>query len=511
VTAKSTIQTRTAMASVAGLASTAMAIALQIITVPVVLTYWGAERYGVWLVVMAGFLIARTVDGGYTAYVGNQLNVLYHEDQQELRRTLGSSLAICAGLGTLQLLLCIGLLATGVAPALFGVAAGSEEADEVGLAFVVLVLAWVLAGSFPSIIHRLLVPAGMLVNSIWWSMGYQVAQFSTVMSVAFAGATVFQAAAIYAGVQAGVYLVSAEYVRRRLPEFYPWWRGGRMASGLRDLYRSIALTANTGVQQAGVSGIVLIVASLLGAVAVPVFTTIRTLANLGTNLGNVLAGALSPEAVRFYATGQHEKLALAFRASALFSGLAVNLSMLAVLPFADTIYAIWTNGVVPFDQPLFLYLVAAVSVWNAGWTYSTFLTAINSLGAQLVLTLARCCAALGVGIMLIGTLGLPGVGLGILLGEGAAYLLAASVFAPRIVAARGGRLPRVDRIEGFLISLPVIAVSLFGVFLGTLPPVLIVSAAVAVLTFGWRAWLRLPGEARDRAASIFRFQTSTRP
>lgn len=494
----------------AGLASTATAIALQIVTVPIVLTYWGAEKYGLWLVVMAGFMLARTIDAGYTAYVGNQLNVLYHENQEELRRTLGSSLGICAGLGVLQLLLCGGALAAGVIPALLGVTGGPKEASQVGFALIVLILAWVLAGSFPSIIHRLLIPTGMLVNSIWWGLGYQVVQFATIICAAFAGATVLQAAIAYAGVQAAMYLVSAEYVRRKLPDLYPWWHGGRLASGVRDLYRSTALTANVGAQQAGVSGIVLIISSLLGAAIVPAFSTVRTLANLWTSLGGVLAGALSPEVVRYYATNQHEKLALAFRVTSIFSGLAVNLSLLAVLPFADTIYAIWTKGAISFDQRLFLYLVAGVSVANAGLAYSTFLAAINSLNAQLIVTLVRSCIALGMAVAFIGTLGLSSVGLGILLGEGAAFLLATFVFTPRMVAVRGGRLLRLNLAEGFLMSLPVIVVSLFGAFSGTLPHAMILGAAVAVSFFGWRAWLQLPGESRHRVMSIFRGQDSTR-
>jgi len=215
--------------------------------------------------------------------------------------------------------------------------------------------------------------------------------------------------------------------------------------------------------------------------------------------------------VRYYATNQHEKLAVAFRASTLFSGVAVNLSLLAVLLLADTIYAIWTKGLISFDQRLFLYLVARVSVANAGLAHSTFLTAINGLNAQLLLTLARSGMALGVGVASIGILGPAGVGLGIFLGEGVASMLAAFVFAPRTIAERGGRLSRFHRAEGFLISLPVVAVSLYGALSGTLEPPLILGAVVTVLFLGWRAWLRLPGEARVRATSVFRRETLTRP
>ncbi len=477
-------------------------MALQIITVPVVLTYWGSEKYGVWLAVMAGFMMVRVIDGGYVSYVGSQLNVLYHERQEELRRTLGSSLAICLGLGALQILLCIALLAAGRAPALLGVAAGSGFMSEAGLALIVLILAWVLTGSFPSIIHRLLIPAGMLVNVIWWGLGFQAAQFAVIIVAAFAGASVLQAAAVYAGVQAALYLVSAEYIRRKLPDFYPWWRSGRMSVGLRDLYRSLALTANTGAQQAGNSGIVLVVSSLLGSAMVPAFTTIRTLANLGTTLGNVFANALTPEVVRYYATHQHGRLSLGFRATALFGGLAVNLSLLAVLPFAETIYAMWTRGVVSFDQQLFLYIVAGISVWSGGLAYSNFLAATNSLRAQFLLTLVRSAIALGVGVGSIGTLGLPGVGLGIFLAEIAGSMLATFLFVPRMVAAEGIPLLRLHQADGFLTSLPVVVLSLFGALSGTLPLSLILGAAAVVLLFGWQAWLRLPHEARVRATSV---------
>jgi len=504
VSTRRTIQQRTAHASVAGLVSTAASIVLQIATVPFVLTFWGAERYGLWLAVMAVVMTVRSIEGGYITFVGNQFNVLYHESRDRLQRTLGASIAMCAGLGAVQILVSAALLASGSDSILWGAGKGHLDGDNAGVALIVLVVAWALAGNFPALLNRLLVPAGMLSHAIWWSLAYQATLFAVVMLAAWLGASIQRAAAAYAAAQALIYLTSAGYIRRKLPEFYPWWHGGRLSTGLQDLSRSIVLTVNSGVQQAGVSGALLVVSSFLGPAMVAAFGTARTLANFGTALGGVFANALAPELVRYFVTAQHEKLLLAFRATALSSGLAVNVSLLALIACAEPVYAIWTNGRLSLDLPVFLGLAAAVSAWSAGWPFCNFLAVINSLRAQLMLTLIRTGAALGVGVAYVDAFGLAAVALGIGLGELAASLLASFVIVPRLIASREGHVPRLVQAEGLFLSLPVLGICLYGMFAGDLPGALTLAAAAVVLLLGWRAWRRLPQDARERAASIIR-------
>ena len=497
-----TMQQRAASASVAGLISTAVTMALQVVTIPVVLTYWGSERYGIWLSVIAGFMILRSIEGGYVTYVGNQLNALYHEDREALRHTLGASAAICALLGILQVLACIGLLATVGGSTLLGIANGTEDGTRAGFALTVLIVSWALTCTYPSIVHRLLAPSGFLAIGIWWGLAIQAVQTGAVVLAALMEMSITQAAIAYAGALAIAYFASAMYIRKKLPDFYPWWRGGSISVGLRDLSRSLVLTSTSAAQQAGMHGTVLIVSSLLGAMMVPAFTTARTLANLGATLGGVFANALSPELVRYFITGQHEKLVLGFRATTLFSGLAVNLSMLAIMSCSNALYTIWTNGRILFDPQLFLYLAAAVSVWSAGRTYSNFLAVTNRVVSQFVLTLIRSSAALVFGVALIDKLGLSGLAMGILLGEAMASVLATFVLVPRLLASRCGTLPRSAQVEGFLLSLPVLALAIFGALSATLPGPLILAATLIVLSLAWGVWMRLPHEARVRATSI---------
>ena len=87
------VETRAAKVAFASGLSTFLSVALQLLSVPVCLRYWGNETYGLWLALFSLFNVLRTLDGGYSAYVGNELNLLYHRDPDALRKTLASGIA----------------------------------------------------------------------------------------------------------------------------------------------------------------------------------------------------------------------------------------------------------------------------------------------------------------------------------------------------------------------------------------------------------------------------------
>ena len=62
-------------------ASTVLSIVFQLLSVPICLHFWGSENYGAWLAIFAASMMLRTVDGGFITYVGNRLNLLYHQNK----------------------------------------------------------------------------------------------------------------------------------------------------------------------------------------------------------------------------------------------------------------------------------------------------------------------------------------------------------------------------------------------------------------------------------------------
>jgi O-antigen/teichoic acid export membrane protein len=431
------IEHRAAKVSLVNGLSTVLTLVFQLVSVPVCLKYWGKESYGSWLALMSAFMMLRALDGGFVAYVGNKLNYLYHGNTGALREHLASAAAGIVVIGSLQLLIAGGTLIFDPLAAALGMPVYHDGGIAAQLGLLVLMVSWVLTGSYLGIVHRLLIPAGMMYQAAWWAMTFQVAQFASIMAAAVMRLSMIQTSLLFAVAQIIVYVASALYVGRVLPGFYPWLRGANVRVGLEDLGRSLMLTGSNIIQQGATNGVVLMISALAGAVAVPLFTTVRTLANLWTSVTTVLTAPLLPEVVRIHAKGEAYKLAAINQAFWVLVGSAVNWGALLLYPLIPFIYGQWTAHAVVLNKPLLALMLASVVVTNSGALMALHLNGINSLRIVLAASVARAVLGLGAGALGFRFLGLSSFGLGILAGEIAATLMTGRYFVKHELAEKG--------------------------------------------------------------------------
>ena len=435
------IEQRAAKVSLVTGLSTVLTVAFQLIAVPVCLHYWGKQRYGSWLALFSAFMLLRSLDGGYSAYVGNKLNYLYHQSIPDLRRHLSSARAGIALIASLQLLLATSTLFVEPLARMLGMASEHVGSFSAKIGLVVLVASWVTTGSYLGIIHRLQVPAGMMYQAAWWSMGFQASQFAAMMVAAAMKLDMLGTSVLFALTQMSIYIASALYVRSKLPNFFPLRQEFRWRTGLRDLGQSSLLTASNLIQQTATNGAVLMVAALSGPAGVPVFTTVRTLMNLWTSVTTVLSSPLLPDVVRIHAKGEAHKLVPINQAFWVLVGSAVNWGTLLVYPILPFVYARWTTHAIPLDRALLSFMLGSVVVANAGALISLHLNGINSLGIVLGGSLARATLGIGVGLAGYGHLGLASFGLGALLAEVVATLMTGKYFVKHELNRHGVRMP----------------------------------------------------------------------
>jgi len=481
------IEHRAARISLVTGLSTLLSIGIQLVSVPVCLKYWGKETYGSWLALYAAFTLVRSVEVGFVSYVGNQLNTLFHRDQRALREHLASSIHGILVLGALQLSVGAAALWSDGVAVMLGVTTGADHRS--GLALLVLIVTWVFSGSYLGIVHRLQIPTGMMYQAAWWALGFQVTQFAGIILAAVLHLDMLQTAGLFAFVQCAIYVASAAYIRQKLPAFYPWWRGGRPSTGIRDLGRSMFLTASNLIQQGSTNGTVILISALSGPAAVPVFTTVRTLANLWTNVTNVLTAPLLPDVVRYHATGDSQKIVTVSEAYWVLVGTAVNLGAVATYPLIGPMYGYWTAHSVSLDKPLLCLLLASVVVMNVGGLVSLYLNGINSLRIVLAASVIRGVFSLAVGGILFRYFGLAGFGMGILGGEVVALLAMGRYFVKRELLRQGVRLSFRSLLPITLSTASVLLFLMcdgFGVPLARyLYPVALLGVTVAAL-WGWR-------------------------
>ena len=496
------IEHRAARVSLVTGLSTILSVAFQLIAVPVCLEYWGQKAYGSWLALYSAFMLLRSLDAGYVAFVGNKLNQLYHQNTQALRAHLSSAVTGIALIGSVQLVLVIAALVYDPLAAMLGMPAdeSAEPLDKLGL--LVLMTSWVLTGSYLGIVHRLQIPAGLMYQAAWWSMVFQVTQFAAIMVAARCQLGLLHTSILFAVSQLVIYVVSAVYVRTKLPTYYPWWQGAHVSTGLKDLGYSMLLTASNLIQQGSTNGVVLLVSALAGPAAVPVFTTVRTLSNLWTNVTNVLTTPLLPDVVRFNAKGEAHKLVALNEAYWVLVGSAVNWGVLLSYPLVATLYGYWTGHVLAMDKTLLCLLLGSVVVTNAGALMAMHLNGINSLRIVLGASLARGVLGLGLGALTYSQLGLAGFGLGILAGELAALLITGRFFAKYELVANGVKMP-VAAFAPAMLGMCSVLLFLASEGFGYLSVLWAWPLAIAgVLTATMWGWSRLEHDVRLRIVSM---------
>lgn len=440
LTSHSNIHQRAFKNTIVGLISFIFYLAQTIILVPVLLKYWGNEKYGVWIALYAAFSLLQSLDTGHINYIGNKLNISYHTNKEELKKTLASSLFMAIIIGLVQIIIVIILIVLNFLPSFTGIDSFLLNKYQVPASLIILVIFWFISGSIGGILHRLLVPSGYYYQAQWWNILYRLCQFLSIMIVAIAGGSILDASIFYVLIQLVIYTLTFLYIKIKIPEFYPWWNGININIAFLNFRNSLVLTFNSFIQQLSNNGIVLLISNLFSSVILPVFTTIRTMTNTALSITNLLINSILPDFIRYHSRKEKEKLYSVFIANWFFNGLVVNIGLIAVIPFAGYIFKFWTKGIINFDFNLFISLAASISVINFGAGLYNYLYGINNLKAVSVITITRVIILFLFSYYLSGFMGLSGIGIAVLISEIFSSMILPYFYVQKIFKSLNGSL-----------------------------------------------------------------------
>jgi len=413
----STIQKRVLKNYIVGIVSFAITLLQSIITVPILLNYWGNDIYGIWIALFAGFTLLQSFDLGHQSYVGNLLNVFYHTDKSKFSSYLGSSLLVAGSIGILQLIFTITLIITGYLNNFLGISGEAISYSVLSYSMIALIIMSILTSTFGGILVRMLIPAGYMTQNLVWGLIFKLSQFISLIIVAFLGGQILIASIVYSIVQTILAFSVFSYIRKKMPEFYPWWKLRNVQEGITNLKKSTVLTINNLLQQLSNNGLVLFISNIFSTAMVPAFTTVRTLTNTATVFTNLFITSTQPDLIKYHAKKESAKLNSTLNAHWFFSGLVVNTGLILVIPYVETIFRIWTKGMINFDFKLFITLAASISALNFGAGLYNYLFGINNLRALTTISVARVIFLFAFSFFLGPKFGLVGVGIGVLVSE----------------------------------------------------------------------------------------------
>lgn len=426
---KTNIEHRVLKTTAVSFLSTGISIVLQLITVPVCLHYWGKSVFGVWLSLSAAYTLLRTIDGGFTSYIGNKINLLYHKEQQQMRVVMASAIWGVLLLGALQIIFVLLLFITHNMDLIMGKDITNLTGKETLIGLIIMSVTWILTGSYIGILHRFLIPVGMLYQLLWWMLLLQVSQSLAIFTSAYLNLSILQTAILFAIAQSMVYISSAIYIKHKQPQYYPWLANSNIKIGIKEIFHSIPMTINGMIMQLGNSGLVVLIASMLGAAVVPVYTTMRTLNNLWTTVTNIVTAPLLPDIIRFHANREPHKFYAVHQMHLIMMNVIINLSLLLLYPFIPYLYEFWTRNTLGFNHTLISLLMASVSVFSINSLFNVFLTGLNNNGYLIAAGLLRGLFVIVISWILLNYFGsINGVGYAVLFTELLLFVINTYIF-----------------------------------------------------------------------------------
>lgn len=384
-------------------------IGTQLASLPLYLSVWDAERYGVWLMLSALPAYLSMADIGMVTAAGNQVTMAMGAGRRDVANKVFHSAQLFMALvcGTVALVLVpLVLFLPWSAPV-------TPDQRHALLLLMLGVLVAFLAGLSDQMFratHRAATGALMgnairLVEWAGWMAGLLLSGSFT--AVALGGLILRLVLSLFAmGMAAqGDHGLS-------------WGFSSARASAMREMAKpAMAFMAFPLANALAIQSITLLVGTLLGPAAVAIFNTYRTLARTATQATAIFSFSLWPEFSRLHGQGDEVTLRrLAWRSTGLgaLQALLVSLVMYALAPW---LLQIWTHARIGFDAPVFGLLAAYAFTVGAWHVPRVVLMATNRHTTLALWSIAASGLGFGLTAWLAPHMGLVGTGLAMLIAE----------------------------------------------------------------------------------------------
>ncbi len=393
-------------------------IFIRLAEVPLLLSFWGAQLYGEWLMLSAIPAYLSIGDGGFAGAACREMTMRSGAGNRN------GTLVVFQSTWILLIVVSVtsSFLAFGfaqVAPLEDWLGFSSITAFEIKITLILLVV-YVLVGFQGGLLNGGFWVAGRYSNAMYFIAVTQALEFGGLATVVSLGGGPVQAAYGYlCGRFLGIGLMWLG--QRRVS---PWLRYGISNASVTELRRlttpafaSLAFPLGNALN---IQGMRLVVGLVLGPSAVALFVPLRTLSRMVIQPGNIINRLIEPELALAYGAGDPTLFQNLFKKSCQFALWGCLGALFFVGTGTHWIFPAWTDGKIVMHWPAYLVLLGGVLINSIWYTALMVPYAINRHGRiALYYALVYGAAAFGLGFIGADSLGLGGVALVLLISEAA--------------------------------------------------------------------------------------------
>ena len=399
---------------------------IQFGSVPLLLYAWGAQTFGLWLVISAIPSYLALADFGFSVAAANDMTLATARGAHDQALDTFQSvlvLNVLVSLGLVAIVLAIVLLV----PDRFlpqTALVGGAEVRLVWILQTLQVAATLSCGAFGGGFQS----SGHYARGIFLTSSARLTESLALV----AGALLFHGLAPAASLMLATRVAALLGMAVLLSRGAPWLRLGFRRASVADIRRlvnpALAVMALPAAFAVSLQGFVLVIGATLSLDAVAAFSTVRTLTRAAIQAGGIINNAIMPEMTRAFGAGDGLRMRRLIRLN-LVLAIALNAIAFATIAiFGVEIVVIWTHGRIMPNQLLVVGL-AAVAALNGFWLpKATLILAVNRHAEYSYWFFGVCLGSLLVAIPVVRALGVDGVLLPMLASEGVMIVIVARAF-----------------------------------------------------------------------------------
>jgi O-antigen/teichoic acid export membrane protein len=357
------------------LVSKAASIVIQFIQVPVLFHFWGATTYGVWLVLSGIPTYLSFSNAGFGSVAGNEMTMLMARKEQD------------AALGVFQscwwwIVLVMGVIGAAMSVALWLLPMGRllniETISEHDVSWVLFWLGMsVLFGQLEQLLQSAYRCITRYSYGNFMKSCLSLAAFGVQLVPVMLGYGPRTTAMVFALANITVTLILCVMVKRDIPWISYGWGRASFKEIKRLTRPALAFMGIPLGNALNIQGSQMAVNYALGAHAVAVFGTARTVSRLALQAVEMVKNTVWPELSIAFGAGNMDVVRTLHRRAcqiALFMSLSV---VVIVATLGPTFLHKWTLGKVPSSPGLVGLLLVVVVFYSLWSTSSTLVAAIN--------------------------------------------------------------------------------------------------------------------------------------
>lgn len=390
-------------------------LAIQLVSVPLFLHYWGVALYGEWLILSAIPAYLSLSDIGFASVAANDMTmrVAKGDKQGALEVYQSIWIFICAVSMVVGSVLAV-LIYTFSLNSLFSISHISAEHTQ--LVLIVLML-YVLVGLQGGVLSAAFRSVGRYAYGTIMNNTVRLAEgFLSMLALVLGGSVL-----VVASVTLAVRLVGLIITWLVLLKQERWLSLGFKAASIqkiRELLKpAISFMAFPLGLALSLQGMVLLIGITIGSVAVVIFSAYRTLTRLLVQIISMINHAVWPEISAAYGAGNMSLVSNIHRKSSCITFWIALSSVVAMGLFGEWVIGIWTHHAFEQNHMLLSLLLATTFLnvlWQTSWVLLMATNQHNKISFAFVLS-----AAIGIllSALIIPYLGINGVGLMLVISE----------------------------------------------------------------------------------------------